>query len=75
MRQFTSYEEENIHYWTHRAAGYSGVNQEELASNQKRVWRSVIARRIDARFPNRQPQTLRVLGYYRKFEDKGDENG
>ena len=42
MRQFTSYEEENIHYWTHRAAGYSGVNQEELASNQKRVWRSVI---------------------------------
>ena len=61
MRQFTSYEEENIHYWTHRAAGYSGVNQEELASNQKRVWRSVIARRIDARFPNRQPQTLRVL--------------
>lgn len=61
MRQFTSYEEENIHYWTHRAAGYSGVNQEELASDQKRVWRGVIARRIDARFPGRRPQALRVL--------------
>ena len=32
MNLFTSYEEENIHYWTHRASGYSGVNQEELAT-------------------------------------------
>ena len=38
MNLFTSYEEENIHYWTHRASGYSGVNQEELATAQKHIW-------------------------------------
>ena len=32
MKQFATYEEENIHYWTNRASGYSTVNQEELAS-------------------------------------------
>ena len=41
MTQFATYEEENIHYWTNRASGYSAVNQEELASDQKSVWRSV----------------------------------
>ncbi len=35
MKQFATYEEENIHYWTNRASGYSTVNQEELASDQK----------------------------------------
>ena len=30
MKQFATYEEENIHYWTNRASGYSTVNQEEL---------------------------------------------
>ena len=39
MRTFATYEEENIHYWTHRASGYSAVNQEELATDQKAVWR------------------------------------
>ena len=37
MKQFATYEEENIHYWTNRASGYSTVNQEELASDQKTV--------------------------------------
>lgn len=37
MNLFTSYEEENIHYWTHRASSYSGVNQEELATAQKHI--------------------------------------
>ena len=61
MRQFVSYEEENIHYWTHRAPGYSGVNQEELATDQKRVWGRAIGERIAARFPGRGPESIRVL--------------
>ena len=61
MIQFATYEEENIHYWTNRASGYSGVNQEELASDQKTVWRGVISRRIAARFPDRSPAQIRVL--------------
>lgn len=61
MKQFASYEEENIHYWTNRASGYSGVNQEELASRQKQVWRETITRRIAARFPGRRPESIRVL--------------
>ena len=61
MGSFASYEEENIHYWTHRAAGYSGVNQEELATDQKRVWSKVLSERIAARFPGRAPESIRVL--------------
>ena len=54
MRQFASYEEENIHYWTNRASGYSGVNQEELATDQKRVWGYTISRKIAARLEPRR---------------------
>lgn len=61
MRQFATYEEENIHYWTNRASGYSTVNQEELASDQKSVWRSVISSKIFARFPNRRLEEIKVL--------------
>ena len=61
MKRFANYEEENIHYWTHRASGYSGVNQEELASQQKHIWRQVLSRRIAARFPGKKPEQLRVL--------------
>lgn len=61
MRQFATYEEENIHYWTNRASGYSTVNQEELTSDQKSVWRSVISSKIFARFPNRRPEEIKVL--------------
>ena len=61
MKQFATYEEENIHYWTNRASGYSGVNQEELASSQKTVWRGVISRRIASRFPGKKPSQIRVL--------------
>lgn len=61
MKQFHSYEEENIHYWTNRTPGYSGVNRDELASNQRIVWRTVIAERIQARFPGRSPREMRVL--------------
>lgn len=61
MKQFATYEEENIHYWTNRAPGYSGVNQEELATSQKTVWRELISLRIAARFPNTNPKRIRVL--------------
>ena len=61
MKQFATYEEENIHYWTNRASSYSGVNQEELATSQKTVWRGLISRRIAARFPNTKPKRIRVL--------------
>lgn len=58
---FGSYEEENIHYWTNRTEGYSGVNQEELASGQRKVWRDVLSEHIHARFPDKTPQQIRVL--------------
>ena len=61
MKQFATFEEENIHYWTNRASGYSGVNQEELATSQKTVWRGLISRRIAARFPGKNPSQIRVL--------------
>ncbi|MBD9221478.1 MAG: SAM-dependent methyltransferase, partial [Clostridiales bacterium] len=61
MNRFATYEEENIHYWTRRAPGYSGVNQEELATDQKRVWGRTIQERIAARFPGRKPGSIRVL--------------
>lgn len=61
MNPFASYEEENIHYWTHRASGYSGVNREELATDQKHVWGRTISGRIAARFPGRAPESIRVL--------------
>ena len=61
MTQFATYEEENIHYWTNRASGYSAVNQEELASDQKSVWRSVICRKISAHLPGKRPEEIRVL--------------
>ena len=61
MRQFASYEEENIHYWTNRAPGYSAVNQEELVSGQKSVWREVISGRISACFPDRRPEEIKIL--------------
>lgn len=61
MVQFTTYEEENIHYWTNRAPGYSAVNQEELAGDQKTVWRGVISGRIAAHLPEKRPEEIRVL--------------
>lgn len=61
MRQFQNFEEENIHYWTGRTDGYSQVNKEELASEQKRVWGGMLTKKIDAHFPGRAPEEIRVL--------------
>lgn len=61
MRQFQNFEEENIHYWTGRTDGYSQVNKEELASEQKRVWGGMLIKKIDAHFPGRAPEEIQVL--------------
>ena len=52
---------ENRAYWTQRAPGYSAVNRQELATDQRSVWRQTIAKRIHARYPQRAPGEVRVL--------------
>lgn len=52
---------QNIAYWTNRAPSYSTVNQEELGSAQRQVWRGAIARRIRGHFGDAAPETLRIL--------------
>lgn len=52
---------ENRAYWTQRAPGYSAVNRQELATDQRSVWRQTIAKRIQARYPQRAPGEVRVL--------------
>lgn len=59
--QAFAYESENIKYWSGRAAGYSAVNQEELATRQHAVWQSVLAEKITAHYPGKAPEQLRVL--------------
>lgn len=44
-------------YWTNRAEGYSKVNQEELAGEQKIRWQKT----LEAHFPNQNPEQLKVL--------------
>lgn len=61
MKQDITYEEANIAYWTGRAPGYSGVNQEELATAQRRVWSAVLSEQIAAHCGARRPEELRVL--------------
>lgn len=61
MEHFNSFEEENISYWTNRTPGYSGVNQDELASQQRVVWRTVISERIKSCFPGKSPGEIKVL--------------
>ena len=57
MKQFATYEEENIHYWTNRASGYSGVNQEELAGDNKIHWLDELKRHI----PKEEKENLKIL--------------
>ena len=44
-------------YWTNRAEGYSKVNQEELAGEQKNRWLRV----LEAEFPKKDPSGIHVL--------------
>lgn len=52
---------ENLAYWTGRAAGYSEVNQTELATSQKEKWSRCLRSEISRRFPGIPPERLRVL--------------
>ncbi len=61
MSQFATFEEENIDYWTKRAPGYSDVNQEELSTRQKIVWRSLLLEKITKQFPDKDPKELKIL--------------
>ena len=44
-------------YWTNRAEGYSQVNQEELAGEQKNRWLAV----LKEEFPKQDPKEIQVL--------------
>ena len=48
-------------YWTGRAAGYSKVNQEELAGSQRRDWLVKIEEQIRKVFGDREKQSIRIL--------------
>ena len=52
---------ENREYWTGRAEGYSAVNQEELRTSQREVWRGELKSHIERQFPNRDAASIRVL--------------
>lgn len=61
MEHTGCFEEKNIAYWTERAPSYSGVNQEELATNQREVWSRALDTRIRQHFPHRNREEIRVL--------------
>ena len=52
---------ENKSYWTGRAAGYSEVNQLELATRQRQKWSDCLHAGIARQFPDRAPESMRVL--------------
>ena len=53
--------DENRQYWTGRASGYSEVNQLELATQQRQKWSECLHAGIARQFPDRAPESLRVL--------------
>lgn len=53
--------EEIEQYWANRAEGYSKVNQEELASNQGKLWLTEIQRRIEHAYPGHNPKDISIL--------------
>ena len=52
---------ENKSYWTGRAASYSEVNQLELSTRQRQKWSDCLHAEIARQFPERTPESLRVL--------------
>ena len=52
---------ENREYWSRRAPSYSEVNREELATDQRCVWKRTLTERISARFPGKTPDQIHVL--------------
>ena len=53
--------DENREYWSGRAAGYSEVNREELATDQRRKWKSCLGKEILRQFSGRAPGDIHVL--------------
>ena len=53
--------QENKTYWTGRAAGYSEVNQGELAGEHRFRWKNCLADEIRAHFPDQDLSDLQVL--------------
>ena len=53
--------DENRRYWSGRAAGYSEVNQLELATQQRQKWSGCLRAEIARQFPERAPGSLCVL--------------
>ena len=51
---------ENLAYWTGRAAGYSEVNQTELATSQKEKWSRCLRSEISRRFPGIPRRSARI---------------
>lgn len=61
MLHNTSIIQENLHYWTQRAASYSTVNQGELADGHRNRWSAELCRQIDAHFPRKDREDIRIL--------------
>ena len=53
--------DENRTYWTGRASGYAEVNRLELATEQRQKWRGCLRDELARQFPDRAPESLRVL--------------
>ena len=53
--------QENRTYWTHRADGYSKVNQQELASRSHHAWQKVLRERLERHFPGKALHELHIL--------------
>ena len=52
---------ENKAYWTQRAGSYSEVNQNELNTMQRGIWRHELRIHIERQFPDRDAASIRVL--------------
>lgn len=48
-------------YWDNRAESYSKVNQEELSSEQERLWLHEIQTRIEKNYPRHNPKEIKIL--------------
>lgn len=61
MASYKTILSENKDYWTGRASGYSELNQEELRTSQREVWRRELKAHIERQFPDREASSIRVL--------------
>ncbi len=55
------YQKENKAYWDNRAEGYSQVNQTELDTEQRQIWRNELVSQIRKIFPKKPPEEIRIL--------------